>query len=51
MLNREQRRHSRVKGQPIPSAQKQKANVDKEKAKPNSKKGFFKKIQKSEHGK
>ena len=51
MLNREQRRHSRIKGQPIPSTQKEKASIDNEKSKPNSKKGFLKKIQKSEHGK
>lgn len=47
MLNREQRRHARVKGQPIPSAKKEKVHVDKGKSKPNSKKGSFKKIKKS----
>ena len=51
MINREQRRHPRVKGQPIPSSQKEKTIVVKGKANSNSKKGSLKKIQKSEHGK
>ena len=51
MLNREQRRHPRVKGQPISSSQKEKNNVDKGKVKPNSKKESTKSIKKSEHGK
>ena len=51
MLNREQRRHPRVKGQPIPSSQKEKTNVEKGKPKSNSQKGSTKSIKKSEHGK
>ena len=51
MINREQRRHPRIKGQPIPSSQKEKATIAKEKAKSTSKKGSFKNPKKSEHGK
>jgi len=38
-MNREQRRHPRIKGHPIPSAKKENACVDKKVTNPNEKKG------------